>query len=37
MGGCQNYGFLGPYHNAAPNIEGAQKGTLVLTTTHIGA
>ena len=27
MGGCQNYGpFVGPYHNTAPNIYGAQKG-----------
>ena len=36
MGGCQNYGpFLGPYYNTAPNIYGTQKGTIILTTTHI--
>ena len=36
MGGCQNYGpFLGPYYNTAPIIEGIQKGTLILTTTHM--
>ena len=36
MGGCQNYGpFLGPYYNTAPIISGAQKGTLILTTTHM--
>ena len=35
MGGCQNHGpFLGPYDNTAP-IQGTQKGTLILTTTHI--
>ena len=27
MGGCQNY-------NTAPNIEGTQKGIIILTTTH---
>ena len=37
MGGCQNYGpFLGPCYNTAPIISGAQKGTLILTTTHRG-
>ena len=36
MGGCQNYGpFFGPYYNTAPNISGIQKGTLILTTTHM--
>ena len=36
MGGCQNYGpFLGPYYNTAPMNQGTQKGTLILTSTHI--
>ena len=36
MGGCQNYGPLSdPYYNTAPNIWGTQKGTIILTTTHI--
>ena len=36
MGGCQNYGpFLDPYYNTAPNIWGTQKGTIILTTTHL--
>ena len=36
MGGCHNQGpFLGPYYNTAPIIQGTQKGTLILTTTHI--
>ena len=36
MGGCQNYGpFLGPYYNTAPDISGTQKGTIILTTTHM--
>ena len=36
MGGCQNYGpFVDPYYNTAPNIQGTQKGTIILTTTHI--
>ena len=36
MGGCQNYGpFLDPHYNRAPNISGTQKGTIILTTTHI--
>ena len=36
MGGCQNYGpFLDPYYNMAPNIWSTQKGTIILTTTHI--
>ena len=38
IGGCQNYGpFLGPYYNTAPNIQGTQKGIIILTTTHINA
>ena len=37
MGGCQNYGpFLDPCYNTAPNIQGTQKRTITLTTTHIG-
>ena len=36
MGGCQNDGpFLDPYYNTEPNIFGTQKGTIILTTTHI--
>ena len=36
MGGCQNYGpFLDPCDNAAPNIQGTQKGTIILTTTNM--
>ena len=36
MGGCQKYGpFLGPYYNTAPNIQGTQRGTIILTTTHM--
>ena len=36
MGGCQNYGpFLDPYYNTAPNIQGTQKGTIILTSTHM--
>ena len=36
LGGCQNYGpFLGPYYNMALIIYGTQKGTLILTTTHV--
>ena len=35
MGGCQNYGpFLGPCYDAAPS-KGIQKGTIILTTTHM--
>ena len=34
MGGCQNSGpFLDPYYNTAPNIQGTQKETIILTTT----
>ena len=37
VSGCQNCGpFLGSYYNMAPNISGTQKGTIVLTTTHVG-
>ena len=36
MGGCQNYGpFFGPYYNTAPNIQGNQKGAIIVGTTHI--
>ena len=36
MGGCQNYGpFLGPYYNTAPIIIGTQKGTIILTISHM--
>ena len=36
MGGCQNYGpFLGALNNKCRIIIGIQKGTIVLTTTHI--
>ena len=36
MGGCQNYGpFSDPYYNTAPNVDGTQKGTIILTTTHV--
>ena len=33
MGDCQNYG---PYYSTAPNLQGTQKGTIILTTTHVG-
>ena len=34
LGGCQNYGpLLAPFYSTAPNIQGTQKGTIVLTTT----
>ena len=34
--GCQNYGpFSDPYYKRAPNIKGTQKGTIILTTTHM--
>ena len=37
MGGCQNYGpYVDPHYNTAPNIEGTQKGTIILTITHMG-
>ena len=36
LGGCQNYGpFLGPCYNTAPNIQGTQKGTMILTITYL--
>ena len=36
VGGCQNNGpFLDPYYNTAPSIQGTQKGTIILTTTHV--
>ena len=36
MGGCQNYGpFLGTLNIKGRIIIGTQKGTIVLTTTHI--
>ena len=36
MGGCQNYGpFLDTLHIRCRIITGTQKGTIVLTTTHI--
>ena len=35
MGGCQNYDpFSDPYYDTAPNIQGTEKGTIILTTTH---
>ena len=37
MGGCQNYGpFLGTLNIKGRIIIGTQKGTIILTTTHIG-
>ena len=36
VGGCPNYGpFLGLWCNTAPSIQGTQKGTITLTTTHV--
>ena len=36
MGDSQNYGpLLGPYYSTAPNIQGTQKGTIILITTHM--
>ena len=36
MGGCQNYDpFLGTLNNRCRNIIRTQKGTIILTTTHI--
>ena len=38
MGGCQNYGpLLGPLNTKCRIIKRTQKGTIVLTTTHIHA
>ena len=37
MGGCQNHGpLLGTLNNRCRIIIGTQKGTLILTTSHIG-
>ena len=37
MGGCQNYDpFLGTLNLRCRTIIGIQKGTIILTTTHIG-
>ena len=37
MGGCRNYGpFLGTLNIRCRIIHGTPKGTLILTTTHIG-
>ena len=37
MGGCQNYGpFLGTLNIRGHIIIGTQKGTIILTTTHMG-
>ena len=37
MGGCQNYGpFLGTLNIRGRIIIGTQKGTIILTTTHMG-
>ena len=36
MGGCQNYGpFLGTLNIRCRIIMGTQKGTIILTTTHV--
>ena len=36
MGVCQNYGFfLGSLNNGCHIIIGIQKGTIILTTTHM--
>ena len=36
MGGCQNYGpILGTQNNRCRIIMGTQKGTIILTTTHM--
>ena len=36
MGGCQNYGpFLGTLNIRFRTIIGIQKGTMILTTTHM--
>ena len=36
MGGCQNYGpFLGTLNIRCRTIIGTQKGTIILTTTHM--
>ena len=36
MGGCENHGpFLGTLKNKCRIIVGTQKGTIILTTTHM--
>ena len=36
LGGCQNYGlFLGTLNIRCRIIKGIQKGTIILTTTHL--
>ena len=36
MGGCQNYGpVLGTLNNRCRTVLGTQKGTIILTTTHV--
>ena len=38
MGGCQNYGpFLGTLNIRGRTIIGIQKGTIILTTTHMNS
>ena len=38
MGGCQNYGpFLGTLNIRGRIITGIQKGTIILTTTHMSS
>ena len=38
MGGCPNYGpFLGTLNIRCHIIIGVQKGTIILTTTHMGS
>ena len=38
VGSCQNYGpFLGTLNNRCRTIIGTQKGTIILTTTHVDA
>ena len=38
MGGCQNYGpFLGTLNIRCRIIIGIQKGTIILTTTHMSS
>ena len=38
MGGCQNYGpLLGTLNIRCRIIVGTQKGTIILTTTHMGS
>ena len=37
VGSCQNYGpFLGTLNSRCRIIIGAQKGSVILTTTHVG-